>query len=528
MSGPRINTSLLPASLDTLKALVRAKRAMQATKDFEVDAKLRNFQRYVDQPVAFVQEALGGFLWSKQRDICNSVVKNRRTAVQSCHDVGKSAVAARIAAWWLACHKPGEAFVVTSAPTWRQVRNILWREITRLHKKAELPGRVNQTEWFIDDQIVAFGTSPADTDPTAFQGIHEKFVLVIFDEACGIAKLLWDAADTLVTNEFSRIVAIGNPDDPSTEFFTVCKPGSGWEVITISAFESPNFTNEPVPDFLRPLLISPVWVQEKQKKWGETSPLYSAKVLGLFPENADDGLISIKDLRAAVTRELPESLPVEVGVDVARYGNDKTVIIVRRGPVARVHKKYGKKSLMETVGWCVEAINETQCTRIKIDDSGVGGGVTDRLIEVKLEKVNEAEEALRVHPQDQAAIDKLRVWSRLEIVPVNVGEGPATSTTTERFQNLRAELHWMMRERFVEGDIDIEDDDDVLSQASGIRYRQNSKGKLQIESKDDMKKRGLPSPDDFDALVLAYATPAFPGSGFLAMIAEETAAAQKK
>src|SRR6267142_87577 len=179
----------------------------QALAPGEISGLIRELERlqWLDDPVNFIEERCHEFLWSRQKQICQSLVDNRRTAVHSCHETGKSFLAARIAAWWLCAHKPGEAFVVSSAPTGRQVRTILWREIGRVHAKARLPGRTNQTEWLMEmpagnEEIVAFGMKPDDMSPTAFQGIHAKFVLVIFDEACGIAKALWDAADSLVAN----------------------------------------------------------------------------------------------------------------------------------------------------------------------------------------------------------------------------------------------------------------------------------------------------------------------------------------
>src|SRR5262249_41588035 len=150
---------------------------------------------------------------------------------------GKSYTAAQIAAWWLDGHPVGEAVVVTTAPTDRQVKVVLWKEIRRVHSKAQLAGRTNQKEWLMtpeggEEEIVAFGMKPADYDPAAFQGIHARYVLVIYDEACGIpgagaqpssgshmnASSLWEAGDSLLTNDDCRMLAIGNPDDPSAEF----------------------------------------------------------------------------------------------------------------------------------------------------------------------------------------------------------------------------------------------------------------------------------------------------------------------
>ena len=267
--------------------------------------------RYLNDPVGWASDKLGAHLWSKQREIAESVVANKRTTVKSCHNAGKSKTAGLLASWWIDVHPPGEAFVVSTAPSYPQVHAILWEEIRKSAKEAAakgcpLPGRVLQSdEWKLDDgTLVGWGRKPADTDQHGFQGIHRRYVLVLLDEACGIPEQLWTAVEAITTNADCRILAIGNPDDPNTEFGNVCKPGSGWNVIRISAFDTPNFSGEPIPDWLAPLMLSPEWVDDKRRRWGETSPRYTSKVLGEFPEVGDDTLISPRWIEAAQQRTL--------------------------------------------------------------------------------------------------------------------------------------------------------------------------------------------------------------------------------
>ena len=261
-------------------ALGIAAQALRHRRERSVE---HGYGRYLDDPVGFICGPLSEELWSKQREIAEAVRDHRHVAVRSAHDTGKSFIAARIAAWWLSVHEPGEAFVVTTAPTFAQVRAILWREIHRAHLRGHLPGRVNQTEWWIDGEIVAYGRKPADYDDHAFQGIHARYVLVILDEACGIPRSLWTAVETLATNEHSRVLAIGNPDSPLSQFRRVCEDGSGWHVIHVDGLASPNFSDEPVSDSLRELLLSRTWVEERRDDWGEDSALWSSKVRGRFP-----------------------------------------------------------------------------------------------------------------------------------------------------------------------------------------------------------------------------------------------------
>jgi hypothetical protein len=445
------------------------------------------FRSYAVDPAGFVTDPLGEFVWSKQREILESVRDHRRTAVKSCHDVGKSFIAARVVAWFLATQPVGDAFVVTSAPTFNQVRAILWREIARAHGRGRLPGYLNQTEWFMGGELVAFGRKPADEDMTSFQGIHAAAVLVVLDEACGIPKSLWDAAETLITNDASRLLAIGNPDDPASEFANICKPGSGCNVIRIDAYESPNFTDEPVPEALRPLLIGRTWVEERCKKWGEGSPLWIAKVRGEFPELAEDTLIPVSWIMAAKERELAEEGPPILGVDVARFGSDQSVKGARwTSGRFRVRKAVNSRDTMAVAGMVVVELNATGALLANVDDTGVGGGVTDRLNELR----NERDEA--GHPIVTA-----------QVQGVVVGSAPQDKV---QFLNLRAELYWALREAFRTGAADIDPaDEELQAQLASIRYEITSKGQIKIESKDDMKARGLPSPDRADSYMLTFA-----------------------
>lgn len=463
---------------------------------------------YRDKPVLWVRERIGEHLTLDQRKIARSVVENRYTAVKSCHDAGKSHTASRIAAYWIDTHDPGDAFVVTTAPTTAQVKAILWREIGRAHRKGNLPGRITgDAEWKYawgagPDELIAFGRKPADYDPSAFQGIHARYVLIIIDEAGGVPKPIFDAVDSLATNEYARVLAIGNPDDPTSHFAKVCKPGSGWNVIRINGLESPNFTREgiegyplvqelmarlnippsieKIPDDLRPLLISPLWVEERIKRWGTQSPLFVSKVLGEFPEVSHDSLIEPAWIVAAQNRELKaDILDASFGVDVARYGNDSTIISLREGGRVRIVYENPKTSVTRTAGEVIHAIDAHPASPpANVDDVGVGGGVTDIL--------------------------------EAQGYPVRPLIGQARSTEflpngKTRFVNKRAEWYWALREDFRLGHIDIDPtDDELAAQLSNIKYGINSSGQIYVESKEDMRKRGVDSPDRADSVCYSW------------------------
>lgn len=463
----------MPAALSPLQHAARLLEA-QAQAD-----------RLAADPVAWTSERLRQVVWSKQAEILRSVRDHRRTAVRSGHGVGKSHVASLAACWWLDTHPPGTAFVVTSAPTFAQVRAILWRYIRRNHKAGGLPGRVNQTEWLLGDELVAFGRKPADHDESAFQGIHARYVLVILDEACGIPAQLWVAADALTTNADCRILAIGNPDNPATEFRRVCTPGSGWHQIKISAFDSPNLTGEQVPAEVALALVGSEWVEEKRREWGEDNPLYRSKVLGEFSTDAPNQVVRQSDVAACrLDLETPyapaELTPVHLGVDVGG-GGDETVIRERRGPVAgREWRAHTDRP--ETIAPMVlAAIREAGASCVKVDSIGVGFGVIGELR-------NMADRGLH----------------GARIVAVNVGEA---SSEPARFVNLRSELWWMARELSERRGWDLstmDNADTTVAQLLTPLWFVDASGRIKVEPKDDVRGRLGRSPDNADALLLAF------------------------
>lgn len=460
-------------------------------RDLETEFARR---RYLQEPDAWVEEALGEFLWSLQKKIARSIVAHRRTAVPSCHESGKSFLAARIAAWWLTNHPPGDAMVVTSAPTGKQVRAILWREIGRAHAKGKLPGRTNQTEWHMtmpagNEELVGFGQKPDDMDPAAFQGIHAKFVLVIFDEACGMPELLWEAADTLIANDNSRILAIGNPDDPDTEFHKICMPGSGWNVIPIDAFKTPNFTGENVPSYIRPLLIGRMWVEEKRRKWGETNPLWLAKVRGQFPILTTDGLIPMRWIRTAQIKEY-QPIPGDenvIGTDVGG-GGDKNISCHRHGERFRIIRRDQEPDTMVSLGNLIADMETYGAERAQVDYIGIGKGMVDRAKEQRLPIVGV----------------NVSMMSNEEAQRQEKKKGKRDDASTSTYANLRAEGYWRLRERFQDGRADIDpDDDDLAAQLVALKYKRNSRGQIVIVSKDELKRELHRSPDEADACMLS-------------------------
>jgi hypothetical protein len=434
---------------------------------------------YRHSPAGWIRDKLEEHIWSKQEEICQSVIDNKYTAVKACHGPGKSFIASRIAAWWLDVHDLGDAFLVTTAPTWPQVQAILWREMRRAHRKGRLPGRITlDCRWHMgegrtDEELIGMGRKPADYDEDAFQGLHARYILVILDEACGIPVALWTAVRALVTNDNARVLAIGNPDDPGSEFANVCKPGSGTNVITISAFDTPNFTDEYVPDDVAEQLVTPGWVEERRHDWGEGSPLWVSKILGEFPDVSSDYLFPPNILQIGMATDLPGTEVGRYGADIARQGEDKSVVYRDRGGQVRFIDEWSLDDTMKTTGRLVNIISQHHRTApvpLILDVVGLGAGVYDRMRE-----------------------------QGYDVIPFS---GAERAYRPDKFKNRRTEIYWHARVEMEKGEIDIDPDDQkLLAQLGSIKWWVDSSGRIQVEPKEDMKDRGLPSPDRADAFV---------------------------
>jgi len=446
-------------------------------------------------PVGSIEKLFRVELWSRQREIVRAVSEHPRTAVRSCHGPGKTFLAGNIVLWYLYAHRP--SIVLTTAPTWRQVEKLLWKELRASYARAGVLGGnllpKSPELQLIHDQWYAAGLST--NQPDRFQGYHEKHILVVVDEAAGVPEDIFEAIQGVLTSEHSRLLLLGNPTSIGGTFHKAFR-SPGYHTIHISAFDTPNFTTfgiteqdfhdntweakiaGPLPN---PKLITPAWAYDKFVTWGPDSPAYQARVMGNFPEGADDTLIPLAWVEAAQARWLDAEPgePVEIGCDVARYGSDESVIAIRRGGRVEPLLVYAQKDTMETAGLVKAAHAETGATAIKVDEIGIGAGVVDRLRELKCPAVG-----------------------------VNVASAPVEP---ERFTNLRTELWWNLREllnpnpRANPNPIALPPDDELLADLTNVKYRLDSRGRMQLESKEEIKKRLGRSPDRGDAVVLAFA-----------------------
>ena len=435
-------------------------------------------------PVEFVTRRLNAKLWTKQEEILEAMRDNTRVAVRSCNGSGKTFIAAHAVLWWLTCFP--DSIVITTAPTEHQVRDVLWREIRRAYHENEeiIGGKLLRTSLELDDKHYAQGLST--NTPERFQGFHEGHILFVVDEASGVREGIFEAIEGSMTSDNARMLLHGNPTALSGYFYEAFHSRrSLWKTIHISALDTPNFADED-EEVTWPNLVTPQWVKDAKVNWGEDSPMYQIRVLGDFPSESEDTLISLKTIENAVegkdqVPDAQDGKPVELGVDVARFGSDRTVICARRGDRVIEMESYTKKDTMETAGLVNEFVTRHSPSCVRVDAIGVGAGVVDRLKELEVPGVTGINVARR-------------------------------ATNQEHFANLKAELYDGLRERFQQGRIRIPADRKLISELASIRYSFSSSGQIRIEDKDELRSRGRPSPDMADALMLAFAQT--PRSGF--------------
>jgi len=450
-----------------------------------------------------------------QNDIKKALRDYDNVAVQSSHGIGKTYLAADVVIEFLFRHP--DSYVITTATTAAQVRNILWAEINEKYKsnKAQLDfiqggSRILMTELIIGDKWKAIGLSPRkDTGQdvaTSIQGYHNENLMVVIDEAGGVEQAIWDAIKGLLTSKNCKLLAIGNPTHVGTEFYRICtKKPKGWKVFGISTLNTPNvkaygdykptkeecsrlvrdYENDPDREVPFPKLVTTKWFVSCWYEWGYDNPLFQSRVLGRFPEKSEDSVFSATDLENAIQLDFSDVRINGVkclGVDVARFGDDKTVFTVMTGGTDLATNEYkGEVEYIEAVqgkdtvevhNKALSLYNEYNCECVTVDDTGVGGGVTDMLRR-----------------------DDLNVAAFI------AAEKPMNDTN---YRNLKAEMYFDMSKQFSKDRIKMPEHNQLKADLLNIRYEIDLQGKLIIVSKEKMKKAGINSPDFGESLMIAY------------------------
>jgi len=517
-----------------------------AIPDGVFDAAIAELERkhrvelYRSDPVLWAHDFLGVNLWSMQREVLYSIRDNHNTACAAGHGVGKSLVASVAMAWWADVHPPEDTKILSTAPTQAQVSGILWDNLRRWHnvarrryeehmrrKKAGLDlgeyaandhpliGRITgDNVWKTDGGIeIGIGRKPPDNLlDSAFQGVHAPFLLVIGDEGAGLPAELVDALGNNATGSENRVLLIANPTDPNSAMARFWKQKNpDWYLMNISVLDSPTITGEAGFDIGEKDGMSGWgYINEKKRDWGEDDPRYISRVTGQWAFDSGNNVFTEQELAKAmntIVRPDP-SAPWQDGWDIARMGSDGTFgyrcvpgevwdvddagepirRTGRQGVQVRLIDHWSKAPLVgkdpENLGSAerIDAIARGDGTPfVIVDASGIGSGTIDGLADLCVnDDGNLAYEVLEALGQSTVGVD------------------------TRRYTNWRAHIYFELKRMMHLGEIDLDPaDENLIDEYRGIVYEHDTRGRIKIESKDDMKRRGVKSPDRGDATTYA-------------------------
>ena len=432
-------------------------------------------KRFRTDPVAFVEQVLKQSPDAWQKEFLNAIASGeRKISVRSGHGTGKSTASSWAMLHFLLTRYPVK--VVVTAPTSAQLFDALFAELKRWIN--ECPVAIKELLEVKSDRVslkaapseafISCRTSRAET-PEALQGVHSDNVMLVCDEASGIPEAVFEAAAGSMSGEHATTVLLGNPTRSSGFFFdTHHRMAGDWWTRKVSCIDSPR--------------VSEDYVSEMAARFGEESNAFRVRVLGEFPQRDDDTAIPLELVESAQRRDVvvTDDEPVVWGLDVSRFGSDRSALAKRRGRELMGIQTWQGLDLMQLTGAVVaefeSLLPRNQPVQINVDSIGMGGGVCDRLRELGLPAVG-----------------------------INTSESPSSKQT---YINLRAELWFKVKAWLEARDCSIPADDDLLAELVSAKYKFTSSGKMQLESKDQMRKRGLRSPDLADALCLTFASDA--------------------
>lgn len=428
-----------------------------------------------DGPEMFVKEVLGVTPLGYQTELLRAVAGGeRRISVRSGHGLGKSTTLSWAMLWFILFRFPCK--VVVTAPTTAQLYDALFAELKRWVNempdalKVLLEVKTDRVELVAApaEAFISCRTSRAET-PEALAGVHSENVLLVADEASGVPEQVFAAASGSMSGHNATTILAGNPTRTSGLFWeTHNRMADHWRTLHWSCLTSP--------------LVSKDFIEEMKLRYGEESSSYRIRVLGEFPLGDDDTIIPLYLAESAIGRDIsvsPTARPIW-GLDVARFGSDRTVLAKRTGNVVSEVEAWRGLDLMATVGRVkaqYDALLPSQRpAEILVDSIGLGAGVVDRMRELGM-----------------------------PVRGINVSEAPAFGAT---YANLRTELIFRTRAWLEQRGSRLPEDRELLTELTSIRYSFSSTGKMKAEGKDDMRRRGLRSPDKADAIFLLFASDA--------------------
>lgn len=421
-------------------------------------------------------------LWEGVREMFASVFLNRKTAVQAGHAMSKDWTAGVLVITWLLIHW-GKAKVIVTAPTNRQVKDILFKEISVQYEKLRLNFPEFRKDW-LTAQSLNFGPECFATGFTSdeseaigkFHGIHSPNMLIIISEAQACHPAVFKQVRGLMTSPNSRLIELGNPMVEFGDFYEHCTdPTKGYNVIHLPVSKSPNIVagKEIIPG-----MCSQDWLDEFQRELGpgyEDDPEYQSRALAMFPVESAHAWIPLSKIKACVqasrrlhTESMRTGDRLKVGgMDPAGEGDDETVHCVLEGTVMLKQDCFRKVLTPETVGWARGLIEEEKLEAFGIDE-GYNPGIRD--------------------------------WMNFENMPV-IGISFGSKSPNEKYANMGTYMWALVRQAIMDESIGILNDPVLVSQLSSRRVEKQPNGLLKLESK---KKSGRKSPDRADALVIAW------------------------
>lgn len=441
---------------------------------------------YADHPVEFVEDLLHVTPDPKQADILRSVSANQMTSVRSGHGIGKSAVEAWTVIWFLTT-RPFPKIPCT-APTQHQLFDILWAEVSKWLRNNKALER--EIQWTKEKVYMKqypeewFAVARTASKPDALQGFHADDILYIIDEASGVDDKVFEPVLGALSTPGARLLMCGNPTQLSGFFYESHHKNRG----SYSTFHIDGRTSSRVSEEFVNTIIT---------MYGEDSDVFRVRVAGEFPRQDNDVFIPLPLIEKSIMTqwnapERPSS--IHIGCDVARYGDDKTVIGYKLDEKVEFHKRRSGQDTMKTADDIVELgemlvrrYKYTKTIPVKVDDSGVGGGVVDRLKQLK-----------QFNPE--------RLWW-LDVVPVIFGQRISHDfyhDSTTYMMSIVKKLLMPFTEDGLPKPVELilPDDNELVGQLSTRKYGMTEQSKIRVESKEAMKKRGLRSPDEADCVLL--------------------------
>ena len=450
-------------------------------------------KRWRSDPVAFVREVCKDEPDPWQLDALRALPMRKKLALKACKGPGKTRYLAWVIWWWLATR--WHSNVVAMSITGDNLRDNLWAELARVqeqsefltkyfeHKGEKIEARAHPKTWWCSARSFPQNADKSQQANT-IAGMHGIHPLIVCDEVGDYPDGVVVASEGIFANDVeAKLVIAGNPTKTEGPLYRVCtRDRYDWWVKEI--------TGDP-DDPNRATRISMEWARKMIKDWGRDNPWVMVNVFGQFPPQQSNKLLGPDDVNTAMERVLVEQEfsqdPIVFGLDVARFGDNESVLFRRQGRMAFTPRMWRELDLMSLSDQVMQEVVLHQPQAIFVDATGVGGGVVDRLRQLGA-----------------------------SVVPVDFGGAPMDT----RFADRRSEMWWLMADWVKKGGM-LPQDSQLRNELLTPNFDFTSSGKItkfKLEGKKELRKRGVESPDRADGLALTFAAPVLHHMGLMQSI----------